>query len=176
MDAYTGDLFSVEQKDIDCLESEINFQYGDQIKPANCLHNIWAVLSSLSEIKLKQGSYLLRHGFHDGICVQIWNSTDEQGESLLNLHETYTAVDTTLTVQKDVSDNWLALDPWTMFPAQRALGRPPLTFEPGKESNSINSCVITILMSIIPAFFKYFFRLQRAQQNEEVGWEEEKNR
>lgn len=132
LDAYTGDLMMAEQKDKACFDAEINFQYGDKFKPANCLQNIWAVLSSLCEMDLSPGSFLLRHGFYDGICVQVWNSTDKES-STLDLHQTYAAVDTTINAIRDTSDVWLPLDPWTVLPIQRALNRPPLTFQPTVE-------------------------------------------
>lgn len=138
LDAYTGDFLMAEQKDGTCLETEINFQYGEQFKPIHCLHAIWAVLSSLRDMNLNSGSYLLRHGFHDGICIQVWQSTEKESSSL-DLHQYYAAVDTSVDAVRDVADNWLALDPLVVLPIQRALNRPPLTFEPEEESNSFTT-------------------------------------
>lgn len=55
----------------------------------------------------------------------------QQAESgRFNLHSAYSAVDTSATAACQVADEWLPLDPWTILPVQRVLGRPPLTFEP----------------------------------------------
>lgn len=124
----------VEQKDASCLNAETNFQYGDKFKPASCLSNIWAILSSLCEMELSPGSFLLRHGLHDGICVQVWNSTERESSSL-DIHQIYGAIDPTISTVRSIDDTWLALDPWLVLPTQRALNRPPLTFEPTPGSN-----------------------------------------
>jgi hypothetical protein len=129
LDAYTGDLLFAETKDVACLEAENSFQYGTQNRPANCLQNIWAVLSSLCDLNLSPGKFLLRHGFHDGICIQVWESAEKESSSL-DLHQIYDEIDPTANAVRDVSENWLALDPYAVLPIQRALFRPPLTFEP----------------------------------------------
>ncbi|XP_046437519.1 little elongation complex subunit 2-like isoform X2 [Daphnia pulex] len=129
LDAYSGHLLVHEQKDVACLEAENSFQYGTQNKPANCLKNVWAVLSSLCDLNLSPGKFLLRHGFHDGICIQVWESTDKESSSL-DLHQIYAEIDTTANAVRDVGENWVALDPYAVLPIQRALFRPPLTFEP----------------------------------------------
>ena len=123
-----------EQKDSACFEAEIKFQYGEQFT-LSCLHNIWAVLSSLRDMNLDSGSYLLRHGLHDGICIQVWQSTEKEPTSL-DLHQIYAAVDPNVNAVRDVADSWLALDPLAILPIQRALNRPPLTFEPEKEGKA----------------------------------------
>jgi hypothetical protein len=129
LDAYSGHLLVHEQKDVACLEAENSFQYGTQNKPVNCLKNVWAVLSSLCDLNLSPGKFLLRHGFHDGICIQVWESTDKESSSL-DLHQIYAEIDTTANAVRDVGENWVALDPYAVLPIQRALFRPPLTFEP----------------------------------------------
>lgn len=129
LDAYTGDFLMVETKDKACFEIETTFKYGEQFKPSNCLQNLWAIFSSLHETNFAEGSYLLRHGFHDGICVQVWQSTNQESSSL-DLHQVYASVDTTANAVRDIKDNWMALEPCVVLPIQRALNRPPLTFEP----------------------------------------------
>ncbi|KAI9555667.1 hypothetical protein GHT06_018182 [Daphnia sinensis] len=115
LDAYTGDFLMCEQKDAACLEAEISFQYGTHNKPANSLQTIWAVLSSLCDLDLSPGHFLLRHGFHDGICIQVWESTEKESSSL-DLHKIYSEIDTTANVVRDISENWSALDPCAIFP------------------------------------------------------------
>ncbi|KAK4022764.1 hypothetical protein OUZ56_008211 [Daphnia magna] len=132
LDAYTGDFLMCEQKDAACLEAEISFQYGTHNKPANSLQTIWAVLSSLCDLNLSPGQFLLRHGFHDGMCIQVWESTGKESSSL-DLHKIYNEIDPTANAVRDVSENWSALDPCAVFPIQRALNRPPLTFEPTED-------------------------------------------
>ena len=130
VDAYTGDFIMVEQKNKNCLLSEINFKYGDQFRPSNGLHTVWAVLSSFRDMDLSPGSYLLRHGINDGICVQVWEASSNKESCSLDLHQVYAAVDPKDTITRDPSEMWVALDPFAVFPVQRALNRPPLTFEP----------------------------------------------
>ena len=96
LDVYTGDFIMSEQKDASCLSAESCFQYGEQFRADKC-QTIWAVLSSLSDMSLTPGSYLLRHGLYDGMCAQVWSATEEQSTSTFNLHEALASVDPTAT-------------------------------------------------------------------------------
>jgi len=129
LDAYTGDFIMMDQKRAACLATEANFRSGDPNFTSKCLQSVWAVLSSLRDKELPAGSYLLQHGVHDGINVQVLNSTDQAQQFHYDLHQEY-SIDTNVTAVRDVSENWVALDPWTIVPVQRALNRPPLTFDP----------------------------------------------
>ena len=130
LDVYTGDLIESTQKDASCLLAESCFQYGEQFRADKCLQTIWGVLSSLTDMNLSSGSYLLRHGTFDGMCVQVWSATDEQqSASTFNLHEKYANIDTTATTEKEPNENWVALDPLAILPIHRATSRAPLTFE-----------------------------------------------
>lgn len=129
LDAYTGDFIMMDQKRAACLATEANFRSGDPNFTSKCLQTVWAALSSLHDRDLPSGSYLLQHGVHDGINVQVMSSTDQPQQAHYDLHQEY-AVDTNVTITRDATENWIALDPWTIIPVQRALNRPPLTFEP----------------------------------------------
>lgn len=129
VDAYTGDFMVAEQKDEACLRKEINFQYGDHLRFEQSLNSIWAVLSSLYEMDLTVGSYLLRHSEKDGVSVEVLCATDEERASF-DLHDTFTSINTEETVVKDPNEQWRPLDPFMVLPVHRALERPPVTFEP----------------------------------------------
>ena len=121
---------AAEQKDEACLRKEINFQYGDHLRCEQSLNSIWAVLSSLSDMNLTVGTYLLRHGENDGVSVEVLSATEEE-HSTFDLHDTFACVNTEeIAVAKDPNEQWMALDPFMVLPVHRALERPPVTFEP----------------------------------------------
>ena len=116
------------------LAADSAHRYGLQYQAPNCLSTVWAVLTSLRDLNLSSGSYLLQHGSLDGISVHVMQSTDKES-STYDLHQTYANVDTSAVAVKQISDQWVPLDPWTVLPVQRALGRAPLTFEPVQDKN-----------------------------------------
>lgn len=139
----------MDQKRAACLATEANFRSGDPHFTSKCLQSVWAVLSSLYDRDLPAGSYLLQHGIHDGISVQVMNSTDQSQQAYYDLHQEY-SIDTNATAARDVSENWVALDPWTVLPVQRSLNRPPLTFEP---TDSGTNCFTFPLNECMKSFF-----------------------
>lgn len=138
LDAYTGDFIAFEQTDAAGLLAEAGFQFGDRFLPSNCLSQVWAVLSSLRDMDLAIGSYLLRHGVTDGMCVQVLSACEQQ-DSQFDLHLTYAAVDPKATTTPEAGESWVALDPMMVLPFQRVLERPPLTFEP-RDAEGKKSC------------------------------------
>lgn len=118
-----------EQKDEACLTKEANFQYGDHFRFEQSLNAIWSVLTSLHEMDLAAGPYLLRHDENDGVTVQVLSATDEQ-HCTFNLHEAYANINPEETAIRDPNEEWIAIDPFMVLPVHRALGRPPATFEP----------------------------------------------
>ena len=122
-------MMKQEQRDIAYLTSDSTYRYGLQYQAPNCLSTLWAVLTSLRDLNLSSGSYLLQHGSLDGISVRVMQATDKE-TSTYDLHQTYANVDTSAVAVKQIRDQWVPLDPWTVLPVQRTLGRAPLTFEP----------------------------------------------
>ena len=146
LDAYTGHLMMMQNKDYKCLVAEVHLRSGDSLFFHKSLQSVWGVLSSLRDLNLDEGSYLLQHGPRDGVAVQVLIAT-EKALSSYDLHEAYESVDTSVTVPCDPKESWIALDPWTVLPVQRALNKPPLTFEPAIDGKiKMKLVVISLLL------------------------------
>ena len=129
VDAYTGHLLMSEQRDLSYFEADAGLHFGSQFDTKNVLENVWSVFSSLKDLNLKPGSYLLQHS--EGIAVNVLEKFEgeESSTDVYDLKVCYD-IDSNSTVELDVNDLWVPLDPWTVMPIQRILARPPLTFEP----------------------------------------------
>lgn len=125
----------MQNKNYQCLAAEAHLRSGDPLFFQKNLQSVWGVLSSLRDLNLDEGSYLLQHGGRDGVVAQVLVTTEQEFSSY-DLHEAYESVDTNATVTCDPDESWVALDPWTVLPVQRALNKPPLTFEPNKSGKT----------------------------------------
>ncbi|KAM4748958.1 little elongation complex subunit 2 [Rhinophrynus dorsalis] len=131
IDAFTSKFFMLEEITTEGLKDRIG-----NFKAANCLNILRHILKWVTG--LQDGSYLLSHVSGDS-SVCLYKSISEKCRGSYNLHKAHSSLPKT---PSSLSVPWVPLDPNLLLPYHIHHGRPPCTFPPIPQGNTVRAKVV----------------------------------